>query len=73
MLENKPAYVAYVPEFSLKVDSHNKYGNNNNNLHATSCASVSSSRPRNELVYFKLDRTMWLNAVKSSQLRRIHN
>ena len=56
VLKNIPPYKPYVPEFSLKIDYKNYYVLNQ---HFSS------------LVYLKINRQTWLNAVNSTYVKRM--
>lgn len=58
VLEKIPYKEPYLPEFSLKVDNTNRFsapiGNNKLNL----------------IMYLKIDRKTWLNAIKSTYFKK---
>ena len=56
VIKNVPAYKKYEPEYSLKIDFKNYYVLNEN---------------YSSLVYLKINRTTWLNAVSSTFVKRI--
>jgi hypothetical protein len=59
VLNNDPAYKSYVPEYSLKVDYDSYW--KSESVENDFCFS---------LVYLKIDRMAWLNAVKATQLKK---
>jgi hypothetical protein len=54
-LANTNKHDLYVPEYSLKIDFNNNNYNKNNFI---------------SNIYFKLNRKVWLNAVKATQLTK---
>jgi metal transporter CNNM len=57
VIENKPAYKPYEPEYSLKVNYKNYYSN-------------SKSDDYQCVMYLKIDRSLWLNAINTTQLKK---
>ena len=57
VLENKPPYKQYAPEFSLII-------NYKDNVHRD------SKKRFTVVTYLKINRNVWLNAVKTSELKR---
>jgi hypothetical protein len=56
ILKNTPPYKPYIPEYSLKIDYKNYYVLNQH---------------FSALVYLKIDRQTWLNAVNSTYVKRM--
>ncbi len=57
VLNNEPTYKSYVPEYSLKIDYSSYWNDEPDNSNSL-------------LVYLKIDRSTWLNAVKATQLKK---
>ena len=60
VIENAPEYRPYTPEYSLKIDyDHHLY--------------QSADETLNILLYLKLDRNLWLQAVKATSFKRTYS
>ena len=65
VLQNNPPYRPYVPEYSLKIDYTDRC------LFSSSTSFAGIKGPAVEMiVYLKIDRNYWLNAVRATNLKR---
>ena len=59
IIENKPVYKPYMPEYSLKINYRTYY---------------SDSKGRQDeyqyVLFLKIERSLWLNALNTTQLKR---
>lgn len=58
VLNNDPVYKPYIPEFSLKIDYKNY------------CSDSSKQNDYPTVMYLKIDRNLWLNAINTTRLKR---
>jgi hypothetical protein len=59
VIENAPEYEPYTPEFSLKIDYDHLFQAVDDTLKI--------------LLYLKIDRNTWLQAVKATYFKRTHS
>ena len=69
VIDNDPPYTPYTPEFSLKIDYKSQFDFNANNGNGTHNNNSNYAC----LTYLKINRSAWLNAVKSTQFKNLHN